>query len=343
MVASIMSLANLQGSLRVVSPPTSLPTWEVHVAGLCANRVVVITGAGRGIGREHALAFAREGAKVVVNDLGGATDGSGSDETPAQQVVEEIRALGAQAVVSTHDVSDWDGAKALIDLALDTFGGLDVVVNNAGILRDRMFVNMTPQEWDSVMAVHLRGTFAVSRHAVDYWRARAKAGESNDARIINTSSPSGIFGNIGQANYGAAKAGIATFTVILADELGRLGVTANAIAPIARTRMTENLVGLMEDTAGSSSADDGAGFDAFDPANISPLVVWLGSPASAGVTGRVFTVGGAEIGVAEPWVKGPTVTHTQRWTPEELSEVLPALVDQARGNSDMAGMPRPKA
>jgi NAD(P)-dependent dehydrogenase (short-subunit alcohol dehydrogenase family) len=307
------------------------------VPGLCAGRVVVITGAGRGIGREHALAFAREGARLVINDLGGATDGSGSDAGPAQAVVEELRALGAEAVANTDNIADWDGAQRLIAMALDTYGGLDVVVNNAGILRDRMFVNMTEDEWDSVIAVHLKGTFAVSRHAVDYWRARAKSGESNDARIINTSSPSGIFGNIGQANYGAAKAGIATFTQILADELQRLGVTVNAIAPIARTRMTENLSELME----SMTEGSGDGFDAFDPANISPLVVWLGSPESAGVTGRVFTIGGDEIGVAEPWVKGPVATKGARWEPSELTAVIPDLVARARTNSDMAGQPKP--
>ena len=307
------------------------------MTGICAGRVVVITGAGRGIGREHALAFAREGARVVVNDLGGATDGSGSDAGPAQQVVDEIVAMGGEAVANTDNVAEWDGAKSLIDTALDTFGGLDVVVNNAGILRDRMFVNMTPEEWDSVIAVHLRGTFAVSRHAVDYWRARAKAGETNDARIINTSSPSGIFGNIGQANYGAAKAGLATFTIILADELGRLGVTANAIAPIARTRMTENLMGLMEESTGGAESE---AFDVFDPANISPLVVWLGSPESADVTGRVFTVAGGEIGVAEAWVKGPTASKDARWEPAELGAVVPDLVARARANSDMAGNPR---
>lgn len=305
--------------------------------GLCAGRVVVITGAGRGIGREHALAFAREGARLVINDLGGATDGSGSDVGPAQAVVEELRALGAEAIANTDNISDWEGAQRLIGTALDTFGGLDVVVNNAGILRDRMFVNMTEDEWDSVIAVHLKGTFAVSRHAVDYWRARAKAGETNDARIINTSSPSGIFGNIGQANYGAAKAGIATFTQILADELQRLGVTVNAIAPIARTRMTENLAELMESMTGGS----GGGFDAFDPANISPLVVWLGSPESAGVTGRVFTIGGDEIGVAESWVKGPIATKGARWEPSELTGVIPDLVSRARTNSDMAGQSKP--
>lgn len=307
------------------------------MSGLCAGRVVIVTGAGRGIGREHALSFAREGAKVVVNDLGGATDGSGSDVGPAQQVVDEIRTSGGEAVANTDNVADWDGAKALVDTALNTYGGLDVVVNNAGILRDRMFVNMTPEEWDSVIAVHLRGTFAVSRHAVDYWRARAKAGQTNDARIINTSSPSGIFGNIGQANYGAAKAGLATFTIILADELSRLGVTANAIAPIARTRMTENLMGLMEESTGGTQ---GGAFDFFDPANISPLVVWLGSAQSAGVTGRVFTVAGGEIGVAEAWVKGPVASKDTRWEPGELTEVIPDLVARARANSDMSGVPR---
>ena len=311
-----------------------------RMTGLCAGRVVVITGAGRGIGREHALAFARAGARVVVNDVGGATDGSGSDSGPAQQVVEEIRALGGEAVASTDNIADWEGARSVVDTALRTFDVLDVVVNNAGILRDRMFVNMTPEEWDAVIAVHLRGSFAVSRHAVDYWRGRAKAGEVNDARIINTSSPSGIFGNIGQANYGAAKAGLAALTVILADELGRLGVTVNAIAPIARTRMTENLLGLMEESTSSAGPAQGASFDIFDPANISPLVVWLGSPASAGVTGRVFTVAGGEIGVAESWVKGPVATKASRWDPEELTAIVPDLVARARPNSDMSGVPR---
>ena len=304
------------------------------MAGICEGRVVVITGAGRGIGREHALAFAREGAKVVVNDLGGSVDGDGADAGPAQQVVEEIRAMGGEAIATTDSVTDYAAAGRIVQAALDTFGGLDVVVNNAGILRDRMFVNMTEDEFDSVMAVHLRGTFAVSRHAVDYWRARAKAGETNDARIISTSSPSGIFGNIGQANYGAAKAGIAAMTIILADELGRLGVTANAIAPVALTRMTEGL-GLVAETGG-----DPGGFSAMDPANISPLVVWLGSPLSAGVTGRVFTVVGGEIGVAEPWVKGPVATKEGRWDPSELTAVVPGLVARARGNSDMGGNPR---
>lgn len=308
------------------------------MSGICEGRVVVITGAGRGIGREHALAFAREGAKVVVNDRGGAVDGGGTDESPAEQVVAEITAMGGQAVANADDVTDYEGAGRIVQAAIDAFGGLDVVVNNAGILRDRMFVNMTPEEFDSVIAVHLRGTFAVSRHAADYWRARAKAGETNDARIINTSSPSGIFGNIGQANYGAAKAAIATMTVILADELARIGVTVNAIAPVALTRMTEGLP-LFEEL--SKMEPDALGYHPLDPANISPLVVWLGSAQSAGVTGRVFTITGNEIGVAEPWVKGPTAAREAGgWAPAELGDVVPGLVEQARGASDMFGNPR---
>ena len=307
------------------------------MAGICEGRVVVITGAGRGIGREHALAFAREGAKVVVNDVGGSVDGAGTDAGPAQQVVDEIRAMGGEAVANPDSVTDYAGAGRIIQTAIDTFGGLDVVVNNAGILRDRMFVNMTEEEFDSVIAVHLRGMFAVTRHAVDYWRARAKAGETNDARIISTSSPSGIFGNIGQANYGAAKAGIAAMTIILADELGRLGVTANAIAPVALTRMTEGLP-LFSEAEGARR--DASGYHPMDPANISPLVVWLGSPLSAGVTGRVFTVAGGEIGVAEPWVKGPVANKDGRWDPAELTDVVPGLVARARGNSDMGGNAR---
>src|SRR5205807_2340832 len=209
------------------------------------------------------------GAKVVVNDLGGEVDGSGSSSGPAGEVVEEIRAMGGEAVANGDDVSDWEGAQRLINTAIETFGGLDVLVNNAGILRDRMLVNMTLDEWDAVMKVHLRGTFATSRWAGAYWRERVKAGEQNDARIINTSSPSGIYGNAGQTNYGAAKAGIAAFTVICGLELGRYGVCTNAIAPVARTRMTENL--------GFGGAPEGGAWDPLDPANISPLVVWLGS------------------------------------------------------------------
>ena len=209
--------------------------------GICDGRVVVITGAGRGIGREHALEFASQGAKLVINDLGAEVDGSGSSDGPAGQVVDEVRGMGGEAVANGDDVSDYEGAGRLIQTAIDTFGTIDVLVNNAGILRDRMLVNMTIDEWDAVIKVHLRGTFAPTRHAVEYWRNRTKAGETNDARIINTTSPSGIYGNVGQTNYGAAKAGIASFTIIAAMELERYGVTVNAIAPAALTRMTENL------------------------------------------------------------------------------------------------------
>jgi len=225
--------------------------------GICDGRVVVITGAGRGIGREHALEFASQGAKVVVNDLGAEVDGSGSSAGPAGEVVDEIRGMGAEAVANGDDVSDYEGAGRLIQTAIDTFGTIDVLVNNAGILRDRMLVNMTIDEWDAVIRVHLRGTFAPTRHAVEYWRNRSKAGETNDARVINTTSPSGIYGNVGQTNYGAAKAGIASFTVIAAMELGRYGVTVNAIAPAALTRMTENL-GILGDGSTRSSCGSAA-------------------------------------------------------------------------------------
>src|SRR6201994_4428831 len=266
------------------------------MSGLCDGGVVVVTGAGNGIGRSHALLFAKEGAKVVVNDIGGSRDGTGTDAGPAQQVVNEITAAGGEAVAHTEDISTWDGAKSLIQLAIDTFGSIDVVVNNAGILRDRMMVNMTEAEWDAVIKVHLKGTFAPSHFAAEYWREKSKAGEPVDARIINTTSPSGIFGNIGQANYGAAKAGIAAFTVITSQELGRYGVTCNAIAPTALTRMTEDL-GLM-----TSMTDQQK--DEIGPDSISPLVVWLGSTQSSGVTGRVFGIFGPKISVAEGWIYG---------------------------------------
>ncbi|HUE60757.1 MAG TPA: SDR family oxidoreductase [Acidimicrobiales bacterium] len=300
--------------------------------GICQDRVVVVTGAGRGIGREHALEFARQGAKVVVNDLGAEVDGTGRSEGPAGEVVDAVRAMGGEAVANGDDVSDFDGAQRLISTAIDTFGGLDVVVNNAGILRDRMLVNMTPDEWDAVIRVHLRGTFNTSKIASEYWRERSKAGEDNDARIINTSSPSGIYGNVGQTNYGAAKAGIASFTIIAAMELGRYGVTVNAIAPVALTRMTENLA-----VAGQQPERRPEGFEPASPANIAPLVVWLGSPESKGITGRVFNVRGGQISVAEGWVAGPAIDKGERWDPAELGAVIPDLVERAAPNAGMDG------
>ena len=300
--------------------------------GICDGRIVVITGAGRGIGREHALEFASQGAKIVVNDLGSEVDGTGSSAGPAGEVVDEIRGMGGEAVADGEDISDYDGAGRLIQTAIKTFGGLDVLVNNAGILRDRMLVNMTIDEWDAVIRVHLRGTFAPMRHAVEYWRNRSKAGESNDARIINTTSPSGIYGNVGQTNYGAAKAGIASMTIIAAMELGRYGVTVNAIAPAALTRMTENL-GM--GTASATRKPDE--FDAHDPGNIAPLVVWLGSSESAGITGRVFNVQGGNISVAEGWVAGPGVSKADRWDAAELGGIVPDLVPKAAANANMGG------
>jgi NAD(P)-dependent dehydrogenase (short-subunit alcohol dehydrogenase family) len=301
------------------------------MAGICEGRVVIVTGAGRGIGRAHAIEFARQGAKVVVNDLGAEVDGSGSSTGPAGEVVDEIRGMGGEAVANGDDVADWEGAQRLVNTAVETFGGLHTLVNNAGILRDRMLVNMTAEEWDAVVHVHLRGTFAPTRWAATYWREQTKAGESVDARIINTSSPSGIFGNVGQANYGAAKAGIASFTVIAAMELARYGVSVNAIAPVARTRMTENLGGP------SSQPTKPDEFDRMSADNISPLVVWLGSNESAAVTGRVFQVAGGSISVAEGWHRGPSADKGDRWDPAELTAVVPDLVAQARPNAGMAG------
>jgi NAD(P)-dependent dehydrogenase (short-subunit alcohol dehydrogenase family) len=301
------------------------------MSGICDGRVVIVTGSGRGIGRAHALAYAAEGAKVVVNDLGAEVDGSGSSPGPAGEVVDEIRAGGGEAVANGDDVSDWEGAQRLINAAVETFGGLDVLVNNAGILRDRMLVNMTVDEWDAVIKVHLRGVFAPARWAATYWRERSKAGETNDARIINTSSPSGLYGNPGQTNYGAAKAGIASFTIIAAMELARYGVTVNAIAPVALTRMTAGLGG------GQLPERKPDEFDAMAPENISPLVVWLGSPEAKDVTGRVFNVGGGRISVAESWVAGPGVDKGDRWDPAELGAVVPKLVAESAGPSTMQG------
>jgi NAD(P)-dependent dehydrogenase (short-subunit alcohol dehydrogenase family) len=306
------------------------------MAGICEGRVVIVTGAGRGIGRAHALEFAAQGAKVVVNDLGANVDGTGADAGPANEVVSAIKDMGGEAIANGDDVSDFDGAKRLIETAISAFGGLDVLVNNAGILRDRMLINMTPEEWDAVIRVHLRGTYAPTHHAAVYWRERAKAGETNDARIINTSSASGIYGNVGQTNYGAAKAGIAAFTIIAAMELARYGVTVNAIAPGALTRMTE---GLRPDRP-TVEPDQ---FDARSPDNIAPLVVWLGSKESAGITGRVFNVAGGRISVAEGWHAGPGIDKGDRWNPAELGKVVPDLVAKAAPNASMSGERAPRA
>jgi NAD(P)-dependent dehydrogenase (short-subunit alcohol dehydrogenase family) len=291
--------------------------------GICDGRVVIVTGAGRGIGREEALLFAAEGAKVVVNDYGVSLDGSTPTSEVAESVVEEIKAMGGEAVANGDDVGSWEGAQRLINLAVETFGGLDTLVNNAGILRDRMLVNMTEEEWDAVIHVHLKGTFCTTRWAAAYWRERTKAGEPNAARIVNTSSGSGLYANPGQSNYGAAKSGIASFTQIVAKELSRYGVTANAIAPGARTRMTMSVPG-----AAARPEPKPDEFDRRDPANIAPLVVWLGSGGSGDVTGQVFNVAGGMIGVATTWGRGPNEDKGDRWSPAEVGDVVPKLLSQ---------------
>jgi NAD(P)-dependent dehydrogenase (short-subunit alcohol dehydrogenase family) len=297
---------------------------------LCEGRVVIVTGAGRGIGRAHALAFAAEGAKVVVNDLGVAADGSGSDAGPAQQVVDEIRASGGDAVANTDDIADWDGARSLVATAVDEFGDLHVLVNNAGFVRDRMFFTTSEDEWDAVIRVHLKGHFATARHAADHWRARSKAGDAVDGRIINTSSGAGLMGSVGQGAYSAAKAGIAALTLVQAAEMVRYGVTANAIAPAARTRMTETVF------ADKMAAPD-SGFDHNDPANISPLVVWLGSADSREVTGRVFEVEGGIISVADGWQHGPQVDKGARWNPADVGTAVRELLAKAPAPAPVYG------
>ncbi|THC43109.1 SDR family NAD(P)-dependent oxidoreductase [Streptomyces sp. A1499] len=290
------------------------------------GRVAVVTGAGRGIGRSHALELARHGAAVVVNDLGGATDGTGNSGQAAQQVADEITAAGGTAVANTDDVADWDGARALIAHAVAAFGRLDILVNNAGILRDSSLVSMTPEAWDAVIHVHLRGTVGPTHHAARHWRAVAKeTGSPVDARIVNTSSASGLYGNFGQANYGAAKAGVAAMTVIAAIELAAYGVTVNAVAPVARTRMTE---GLLLDTPDID----------LRPEHISPLVAWLAGPGGATVTGRVFGAGGGLVGVVEPWRMGPHAQRADIWDAAELAQVMPGLVEKAAPNMDMTGL-----
>ena len=290
--------------------------------GALDGRVAIITGAGRGIGREHALLFASEGAKVVVNDLGGAMDGSGDDRTPAQQVADEIKAMGGEAVANADNIADWDGGQRLINTAVEAFGDLHVLVNNAGILRDRVLVNMTEEEWDSVIQVHLKGHFVPTRWAAAYWREQSKAGKEVKANVINTSSTSGLQGNPGQTNYGAAKAGIGAFTVICAQELSRYGVRVNAIAPAARTRLTEATPGLGDIV---KAPDDPAKFDIWDPANISPLVAYLATE-NCEAQGKVFFVQGGAVRLFQGWTMTEGIEKNDRWSVAELESEMKKLV-----------------
>ncbi|MEV4316601.1 SDR family oxidoreductase [Actinocrispum sp. NPDC049592] len=289
---------------------------------LCAGRVVIVTGAARGLGRAHALAFAREGASVVVNDYGVSLDGTGASSGPAAEVVAEIESFGGSAVACFSDVASWEGAADLVSTAVEAFGRLDVLVNNAGFLRDRMLVNLSEDEWDAVIRVHLKGHFAPMRHAAAYWRGVTKSGGTVDARVINTSSGAGLQGSVGQGNYSAAKAGIAGLTLVAAAEFARYGVTVNAIAPAARTRMTE---GAFAETM-AAPAD---GFDTMAPENVSPLVVWLGSVESREVTGRMFEVDGGRVCVSDGWRPGPVRDKGSRWEPAELGPVVKDLLSQA--------------
>ena len=295
-----------------------------------SGKVAIVTGAGRGIGRAHALALAAAGAKVVVNDLGGSLAGEGADLSPAQQVVSEIEAAGGAAVADGENVADFEGARRLAEHAISSFGGLDIVVNNAGILRDRMLVNMSEEEWDAVIAVHLKGHFAVTRHAAAYWRERSKAGDDLHARVINTSSPSGVFGNVGQTNYGAAKAGIAGFTVIAAQELARYGVTVNCLAPNARTRMTEETFEM---------GDAPAGYDPLDPANISPVVVALCADDAQNITGQVFHIWGGAVNALRGWTGGELFSREEGWDADALlAAMLERFPDGAAPEGMVAGM-----
>jgi len=291
------------------------------------GKVAIVTGAGRGIGREHVLALAEVGAKVIVNDLGATLAGEGADATPAQQVVDEIEAHGWLAVANGDDVADFDGAERLVMQALDTYGRLDILVNNAGITRDRMLVNMSEQEWDSVLTVHLKGHFAPTRHAAAYWREQSKAGEDVRGRVINTSSPSGVFGNVGQTNYGAAKAGIAGFTIIAAQELARYGVTVNCLAPNARTRMTEASFGEIP------KPEDG--FDAMDPANIAPIVVALCADEAQDITGQCFFIYGGAVNILRPWDAGELLARDDKW---DADDFLAQLRERFPGGAAPEGM-----
>ena len=291
--------------------------------GALDGRVAIITVAGRGLGREHALLFAAEGAKIVVNDLGGANDGSGSDMTPAQQTVSDIKAMGGEAIVNTDNVADWEGSKRMIDSAIEAFGDLDILVNNAGILRDRVLVNMSEAEWDAVIQVHLKGHFAPTHHAAAYWREQAKAGITKPRNLVHTSSTSGLFSNPGQANYGAAKSGIATFSQICAKELSRYNVKSNAIAPAARTRLTMATPGLEDVMA----AKDGK-FDEWDPANVSPLVAYLASDLCE-FSGETFYVQGGQVTRVATWAMAEEIKQDDRWTVSALATAISALAHKS--------------
>ncbi|MET9788050.1 SDR family oxidoreductase [Streptomyces canus] len=300
------------------------------MTGICDGRVVVVTGAGRGLGRAHALAFAAEGARLVVNDLGVGLDGTPGPDSPASLVAEEIRAAGGEAVAHGGDIATADGAASLVRAALETYGRLDTLVNNAGFLRDRMLVNLDEEDWDAVTRVHLKGHFLPLKHAAAHWRTEAKAGRTPTARIINTSSGAGLLGSVGQGNYSAAKAGIVALTLVAAAEFARYGVQVNAIAPAARTRMTEQ-------TFADTMAAPTDGFDVMAPENVSPLVVWLGSEASAGVTGRVFEAEGGRITVMEGWRPGPTADKGATWTPAEAGEATLKLLGEAEAPGPVYG------
>ncbi|MFC5721507.1 SDR family oxidoreductase [Streptomyces gamaensis] len=289
------------------------------MTGICAGRVAVVTGAGGGLGRAHALAFAAEGAKVVVNDLGVGPGGEGGSSSVADKVTAEIRARGGEATAHSGDIATDKGAASLVATALETYGRLDTLVNNAGILRDRTLLNLTEDDWDAVLRVHLKGHFLPLKHAAAHWRAERRAGRTPTARIVNTTSGAGLLGSIGQANYAAAKAGIVALTLVAAAELGRYGVQANAVAPAARTRMTQRIFA-------ETMAPPSSGFDAMAPENVSPLVVWLGSASAAGVTGRVFEAEGGRITVMEGWQPGPTATKNSRWTPSEAGGAVRELL-----------------
>ncbi|GAB2752640.1 SDR family oxidoreductase [Salinifilum aidingensis] len=298
---------------------------------MCAGRVAVVTGAARGLGRAHAVELARQGARVVVHDVGVRGDGGGADPSACAEVAAEIRGMGGEVLVDGSDVADWEQARALIDDVVTAFGGLDVLVNNAGFLRDRMFVNMSEQDWDEVVRVHLKGHAAMLRHAAELWRTRAKSGHTNDARVINTTSGAGLLGSVGQTNYAAAKAGIIALTLNAAAELGRYGVNVNALAPSARTRMTEGAFG-----AAMSEPGDGS-FDEMAPENVAPVVAWLGSDRSAAVTGRVFEVAGGCLSVARGWSRGPEIDLGRRLRAAEVDEIVPDLLARAAAPGPVYG------